>query len=306
MDDLELAKLAANGDEICQKKINSIAHPIISYQTQKLCRLYCHQLHQHYSCTLVENPKPAPRNSDAPLCEWGNASYGWMLNELVRPSRLQNYQAKNNASLVDYFFVIANSFSFKERWKNWRLVNNVHVPVCIQRISKSAIRVFYGLYNGNSIDKIASDCKLNLKETEDLIDLVTLVLTQQGKLNSLNKNALVSLTNLNSEIDSDTEDYHSLQEADIPIYDIDQAKKEDWLKIEKAWKQLTGTEQFILQSMVVEKESAENVLEVINTLGLSLQSGMQPKENDIQQLYYFRRKTLKKLAKLSGIGESGK
>lgn len=109
-ENIELARDAARNDAPARKKVNDLIEPIIEYQTNRFCKRFCKENHYQFKCTL-RSPVGSPP-ADASLCEWGNGSYAWMLNDLSSASRLNKYQAKNNATLFDYCYVIANSLPF--------------------------------------------------------------------------------------------------------------------------------------------------------------------------------------------------
>ena len=55
-------------------------------------------------------------------------------------------------------------------------------------------------------------------------------------------------------------------------------------------------EQFVLEALLIDEQEAMDVLTALKTLGISIKDGVPPEEVDRQQLYYFRRKALAKLA----------
>ena len=112
---LELAKAAADGEKKARLEINSMVQPIIDYQTGRFCKRFCHENQYLYRCTL--KPPMGPMHQDAAWCEWGNACYGWMLNDLTHSKRLLRYQGINGAGLFDYFYQIAHLKSQAEHLK---------------------------------------------------------------------------------------------------------------------------------------------------------------------------------------------
>ena len=97
---VELARRAAQGHRESQRAVNEIAHPLIEFQTDRFCKRFCRENQRLYRCSLRKPIGSAP--ADAASCEWGNASYGWMLDDLCKAERLQKYEGRNQASLFDY------------------------------------------------------------------------------------------------------------------------------------------------------------------------------------------------------------
>ena len=97
---VELAVKAANGDKVARTKVNKIAEPIITYQTERFCKRFCNENRYLYACSLP-NAWGTPANGTF-LCEWGNASYGWMLNDLTGANRLRKFEGRNDAHLGQY------------------------------------------------------------------------------------------------------------------------------------------------------------------------------------------------------------
>ena len=136
---LHIARIAAQGDAAARKIVNELVYNIIAYHNDRFCKRFCREHKYYYVCTL---PKPwgSPPN-DASLCEWGNASYAWMLEDLTNPNRLLNYEGQHGARLNDYIYRIANSLPFYERWKDWRFGRRVQVPSYIQDMGPAAASV---------------------------------------------------------------------------------------------------------------------------------------------------------------------
>ena len=62
-------------------------------------------------------------------------------------------------------------------------------------------------------------------------------------------------------------------------------------------------EQFVIEALVIEQQDANAVLAALAKLGVSIKPGVAAQDTDRQQLYYFRRKTL---AKIAGLLEENK
>jgi len=285
---IQLAQDAAENDAPARKKVNDLIAPIIHYQTNRFCKRFCKENRSLYKCTL-KSPTGSPP-ADASLCEWGNGSYVWMLNDLSSANRLKKYQANNNATLFDYCYVIANSLPFYERWKDWRFGRKVYVPVYIQSLGKKAVTVFYALRSQQSIELISQQTSQSVNQTKALSREIVKLLTQKNKLFLLNPPQNVSLTQ-----DADEDRTQSNVESETATYDEPIERQEENLLLSKAWKNLNPVEQFVIEALVIEEQDAEIVLDALKKLNISFKAGVTAEELDRQQLYYFRRKTLAKL-----------
>lgn len=293
-----LARRAADGDVTSRKTINNLAHPIISYQADRFCKRFCHNNKYHFRCTLEKSWGSAP--SDAILCEWGNATYGWMLDDLTNENRLRKFRGDNGVRINDYLFSIANSLPFYERWKEWRFGKRLHVPTYIQQLHESASQVFIGLYKKLSAPEIARSYNLQEPLVERLAGEIIVILTQRNKLHLLDAPAFISLSGLTHDSGHDHSD-ETGGDTDIPYTDT---APEDWdsaLKLHEAWQQLSTAEQFVIEAMIIEEQEASDVLTALQTLGIAISDGIPATQTNRQQLYYFRRKTLTKLANLMNI-----
>jgi len=292
MDQLQLANDAIQGEVQARRYVSNLADTYINYQNNKYCKRFCFD-NKHYSqCTL---PKPWGNASEqAPFCEWGNASYLWMLEDLAGPKRLQAFQGKQGASLKDYFFCIANSLPFYERWKDWRFGRKVHVPTYVQAMDTKATNVFYGLRSGEAIASIAQKISYTEQQTAELAQRIIVELTKRHRLHLLDPPATVSLSGLNANANDDD---HAPIQADIAWHDISAEDLERNQILFAGWEQLDAVEQFILEVMVIDQQDASDILATLKKLGLSLKEGVTPEQTDRQQLYYFKRKTIAKLAK---------
>ncbi len=288
-DSTQLARAAADGDASARRAIVEMMHPVISYQSERFCKRFCHDNRYHAICSLP-HPFPASHH-DAPLCEWGNASYGWMLDDLTSAKRLRRYEGKHGARINDYLYHIANSLPFYERWKDWRFGRSVHVPTYIQDLAPDANRVFLALQNGDSPAQIAQRLSFSEDKATDLVRRILCELTQRGRLHLLDKPQTVSLS-------QHTTDEDAAHQADIASYDEDAAATEEKRHLTQAWQQLDAVEQYVLEAMVIENTDANLILQALEKLDISIKPGLAPKDTDRQQLYYFRRKTLAKLSSL--------
>ena len=295
-EDINIARRAATGDAEAQRRVGEIAQPMIHYQTGRFCPRFCHDNRHRYQCTLPD--AAPPRGNDRALCEWGNASYGWMLDDLTRPQRLQHFEGRNGASLSAYLFQIANSLPFYERWKDWRLGRRTHVPTYIQDLSPDAALVFHRLRNGDNIALIAQ----RLSQPEDTVDRlvqdIIIELTRRQRLHLLNPPKEISLSGLGTTDDGDDSEQ---TQGDLACEDLAPEEIDARAKLQQAWQQLNTTEQFVLEAMLIDEQDADDVLTALKRLNIALSPRVPAQQTDRQQLYYFRRKTQVRLARLSGL-----
>ena len=287
---LSLARAAAEGDSAARKTVNELVHNIIAYQTDRYCKRFCRENQYYYVCTL-----PKPRGSphkDAPFCEWGNASYAWMLEDLTNENRLLQYEGKFGARLNDYIYRIANSLPFYERWKDWRFGRKVHVPTYIQELAPDAARVFLALRSGDAIANIAQRLGQSETHTEALCHRIVVTLTKRNRLHLLNPPNSVSLSSQNSSDEDDA------VQTDVAVFDLDPEQRETHASLWQAFKQLSAVEQFVLEAMLIDEQDANDVLQALIKLDISIADGIPAAQTNRQQLYYFRRKTLAKLVQL--------
>lgn len=297
-DSLALATRAAEGNPAARKQINDIAHPMIAYQSCRFCKQFCYDHKYRYACTLTKPWGNPP--AGAALCEWGNASYGWMLDDLTSPERLRKFEGRHNARINDYIYRIANSLPFYERWKEWRLGKRLHVPTYIQSLHDDASAVFIGLYKQNTAAQIAQKHSLDEQLVTSLVDQIIILLTQRNRLHLLDPPRTLSLSGLNDHGDDDAATDTPLQ-ADIPWFDSDPGDTEIAEDLRAAWRQLSTAEQFVIESMLIDEQEAVDVLAALSKLDITICDGVPADQTTRQQLYYFRRKTLVRLAKLSGV-----
>ena len=287
-----LAKSAASGKKDAREKVNTLVAPLIDYQTPRFCKRFCSENQYLYRCTLT--PPMGSMRTDSAWCEWGNASYGWMLNDLSNEKRLLKYQGINSANLFDYFYQIANSQPFYERWKDWRFGRKVHVPTYIKALSPDAGKVFLALRSGDNIAMITQKLSRSLEDIESIVHTIICLLTEKKRLHLLDPPKVMSL----SESTDDT--YSEQAEKHIELSSSDEAidVQEDKQRLQQAWSKLTPAEQFVLEALLVDEQDADDVLAALAKLQLSIKKGVPAEQTNRQQLYYFRRKTLARLAEI--------
>jgi len=295
VDFVALARNAAAGDNRARKTVNELAHPMIAYQTNRFCKRFCAENKYNYRCSLESPWGNAP--SDALLCEWGNASYGWMLNDLTSEQRLTRFQGTHGARLQDYIYRIANSLPFYERWKDWRFGRRIRVPDYIKDIDPNAAKVYLAMRSEDHSELIAQKTGLSLEAVENIAQKIIIVLTRKHRLHLLNPDREFSLAESSPD---DASTSAESGEKDIAVFDPDPEDAQRAITLHSAWQELSPVEQFIIEAMVIEEQDANDVLTAIKKLDIQINAKVSVQDTDRQQLYYFRRKTLAKLADLIG------
>ena len=285
---VSLAKQAADGQDNARREVSDLVEPIVSYQTQKFCKRFCKEQRFRYTCSLPEPYYGAA--PDAPLCEWGNASYGWMLDDLSNEKRLRKFTGANGAKLYDYVFTIANSLPFYERWKDWRFSRRVHVPTYIQSMAAEAKDVFYAIRQGEELEFVAQKLRLSIDQIQQTASRIITELTKRNRLHIINVDKTQSL----SEINQDSSD-HSFSDIDISVEDHSVEQSESEQILHAAWQTLSGTEQYVLEAMLIDEQDANDILTALHKLEIQINPSIQAQDTNRQHLYYFKRKTLEKL-----------
>jgi hypothetical protein len=285
---IELSLAAARGEVKARAQVNELIHPVIEYHTALFCKRFCEQNRFQYRCSL--NKPWGTQSAQAALCEWGNASYGWMLNDLSSANRLLKYQAREGASLFDYLYRIANSLPFYERWKDWRFGRKVHVPGYVIAIDERAKSIFYALQSGLSSQLLAQKLKLKVDEVERITRDIVIQLTRHHRLYLLDSPKTQSLT-----ASGENDEHEGSQQMDVAVIDDEYLQQDEQQHINKAWKTLDTIEQFVLEALVINEQDAKQVLKALSKLDIVIKKGVRPQDTSIQQLYYFKRKSLSKL-----------
>jgi len=284
-----LAQAAADGNTNARKQISELVHPIIHYQTTRFCKRFCKENHFLYQCTL-DIERTSTKNDKA-LCEWGNASYTWMLIDLTNENRLRQYNGSNGARINDYLYRIANSLPFYERWKDWRFGRQVHVPTYIQDLSPQAGRIFLSMRSGENTELIAQKIQQPEAKVAHIAETIVVELTHRNKLYLLDPPSTVSLSD-----SLEADESQAQVQKDIASFDLLPEKAEERTMMKMAWEQLSAVEQFVLEAMLIEEQDANDILSALKKLNICIKDGVPAKHTDRQQLYYFRRKSITKLA----------
>jgi hypothetical protein len=220
-----------------------------------------------------------------------------MLNDLTIEKRLTRYQGTDGARLQDYIYRIANSLPFYERWKDWRFGRRIRVPDYIKDIDPNAAKVYLAMRSEENSELIAQKSGLSLEEVDNIAQKIIIVLTKKHRLHLLNPDREFSLAETHND---DTTASSDSGETDIAVFDPDPEHEQRAITLHSAWQELSPVEQFIIEALVIEEQDANDVLTAIKKLDIQINAKVSANDTDRQQLYYFRRKTLAKLADLIG------
>jgi len=289
-EDLLLINKIVAGDAELRKIINARIHPMIMATNQRVCKTYCLHHRYEYKCTIDESW--SKNNTDTLYCEWGNASYAWILDDLTNNKRLSTFKGGNGVLIEAYLGTIVSSMPFLERWREWRFGRRIKVPKYIQEIHEYAPKVFFSLLAKDEIPNIAQQLNLAEEQVKKIRDSIIIELTQRGRLHVLDAPEFISLDA--DYLDSDKTS--SKVEYEVASYDLSIDQREDREKLGKAWQSLTAEEQFVLEAMKIDNQDAKAVLKTLKHFNISIKDGVTPDNTSEQQLYYFMRKSWKKLS----------
>jgi len=287
--DVTLAQNAAAGNSRDREKVTRLAYRLAKKKTERLCKQYCLENRTLYKCTL--DNKWGNKSSDAPLCEWGNGSIAWMLDDLTNNKRLNKFEGRKNAALINYFSKIVNSFQFKERWKDWRRKRRIRVPEYIKALDNDAGKVFWKLCDQNSAPNIAQMLGRDPKEIDHIVRQIYTELHARKKMYTLNFPQEVSLT-----IPGPVDDQHT--QFDLPSMEISSEDQLYQNQLKASFYQLSWKEQFILEAMVIDELDVKSVLVALIEQDISVKHGVPAKQTTANQVYYYRNKSLAKLKRL--------
>jgi len=291
--DVVLARNAALGDVKDREKVTHLVNELVAEKTEKYCKEFCFENRALYTCTLDTNW--GSQSTDAALCEWGNGSILWMLDDLTNDNRLNKFEGRSNSGLINYLSKIAGSFQFKERWKDWRFRRRIRVPDYIKVLDRDACKIFWKLCDQDAVPNIAQMLGRDLREVDAVVKQIFSELHARNKLHKLNLAQLVSLTGLGGGDEQDVQyDLCTKEATGEERFFQDQVKS--------AFSLLSWKEQFILEVMVIDQLDVTSVLAALKAQGISIKTGVAPEETSVNQVYYFRNKALSKLKDKFSLG----
>lgn len=271
--------------EASAENMVSLASAVAQSKLAAFCKTFCFDHRKTYRCTVDEHW--GTRAADAPLCDWGNATYLWMIEDLAGPGRLDKLRAKGVASLEAYWRTVVKSLPFWERFKDWRFQRRIRVPAYIKAIDDDAHRIFWLLCDGDTVPNMAQ--RLGRAETEvtHIVASIHRELHKRGRAHLLETRVLVSLTRADEDDDAEDQDFVS---NDLPL--DEQIHQQ---RVNAAYRELSWQEQWIIDAMVVDGLSARDALTALVEQQVSLDGATTPDALNVQHVYYFLRKTLAKL-----------
>ena len=296
-DDILLARSAAEGNEAARKKVTELVDDLINRKNSALCREHCYENCKYYACTI--DRRWGNREYGAPLCENGNASYWWMLEDLTGVNRLLSYEGRNGASLLGYLTKIADSREFLGRWRDWRFKRRVRVPAYIDVLDEDADRLFRWMVDRDEVPNMAQRLDRDEDEIREIWERIVVELTKKRRLHLLDGTREVSMTSLGRP--GDANDEYDGSEYEIPHYDVPMEDLQLREIVREAWKKLNYIEQFVLEAMGIDELTAKETLRALTEEGLSVKDGVPPENLKLQDIYYFYRKTVSKLASFTGL-----
>jgi len=275
-----------------REELFTILDELINTKLNTLCKKYCFKNRHQYHCTI--DLLWGLNEADNPLCEWGNASYAWILDELTHDNRLKKIKGENSSSITKYFSKIIHSITFIERFKNWRFQRRIRVPEYIKAIDIDAHKVFWGLCDNDHARNIAQRLGREEHEIGEIITRINEALVKRKRSH------LLDLTQL-SILPSHKEDNEQDTEAQIAIEDKTYEQIELESKVRDAYDKMTWLEQYIIDSMIIDGISAIAVLDSLRKQNITVDEKVPAADMNIQHVYYFFRKTLAKLKETTGI-----
>lgn len=280
----------SNGESIDVDE-NEIANNVVKQYINSLCKKLCFGNRYQYKCTLDNQWDHSEKG--ALFCEWGNGSYEWMLSEL---NHLKNQHVSKNNKILHlerYFRKVVTSISFWERYKNWRFQRRIRVPDYIKALDSDASKIFWGLYEQDSHENMAQKHDRSLNEINTLVAQIYTELHKRKRSYILEKNMSVSLSDEDDKLDEDiiSSENKNTSYENIVLHE----------SVMDAYKTLNWQEQYILDVMVIDELPATAVLQTLKDQSISIDNKTDPQDLNIQQIYYFLRKTVDKLKQKSKI-----
>lgn len=274
--------------------IVNLAQTMVAPRLPTLCKRFCGNNRQRYHCTV--DPHWTRAGAGAHLCDWGNATYVWTLDQLIGEARVERWRDQDPSSIGRYFGKVLYSVWFMERFKDWRFQRRIRVPPYIKAIDVDAHKIFWGLCDHDTVPNMAQ--RLNRAETDvaRIVRQIQCELSARNKLMTLQSRQTVPLDH-----HSEDEDYGTDAVLVSPELSHEQQVLND--QVQQAYQQLTWQEQFVVDAMVVDGLGAKEVLASLLEQGVALDGSSSPATQSIQTVYYFLRKTLTKLRNLAQLND---
>lgn len=269
-----------------------LASETVQGRVAAFCKRYCFDNRARYQCTVDKHwglSRP-----DSSLCEWGNATYLWMMEDLASERKLELLRDKGIVQVDQYWRKVVTSQLFWERFKDWRFRRRVRVPAYVKAIDPDAHRVFWALCDGDSPANIAQRLGRSEPEIANIAMHIRQELARRGRSELLSPARLVPL----HSIDVENEDTCDI---DLPAENISHENTDLCSRLAQAYSALTWQEQFLIDSMIVDELRAADVLRALQQQNLSLDEILPAHALNVQHVYYHLRKTIAKLRRLAGV-----
>ena len=301
--DVLIAHEAASGNQNARQQVTEIVDELIRQRTERLCKKFCYENRRLYQCTV--DSRWGVNDANVALCEWGNDSYAWMLDDLTNAKRLKKFEGRNDATLRHYLSTIAHSHAFIERWKDWRFRRRDRVPTYIQELDHDAATLFRWLRGSHDdIPNIAQRLGRSEESARELIGEIVAELQKRNRLYLLDPPREVSLSHINTNENGSDDD--GPEEWDIPTEDISIDDLDLQKRIKEAWLELDWREQYVLEALIIDRVNAKHVLQALRDEDIMLNDNTPPEQLNLQHVYYFCRKALAKLKNIADINEEAR
>ena len=294
-----LAALASIGNQSALKQISEMIEPLVHFQTGCFCKRFCGSNANRYHCSLDHEVNRNESSSSLRSCNWGKQSHVWMYDYLTSKKRLLKFKNAHAETLSEYFFELANSLAFYQCWTDWRfgkqsVIEDKDVHLAIFQMGPEAYSVFKGLKQHKKTAFIAECNSLDNESVETISSEIIEYLAADDKLHLIHQSDQVTKT-------KSTEKTYSLKDVshqeDVKNGGTtDKQKPNNDVDINQMWKNLTATEQFIMEAFFTNKQSASDVLYALQLLDIRIKEGVLPEDTTVSHLYAYRDEILTRLA----------
>lgn len=291
---VEVEAPSAPSTEPAEKEWVKIASDLVRPRVAHFCKKVCFDNRRQYRCTVDPAWSRAPR--DAALCDWGNATYLWMLEELCSEKRIERVRSGAVSSVEGYWHTLVNSLPFWERFKDWRFRRRIRVPAYIKALDADAHRIFWLLCDNDSVPNMAQRLSRSEVDVARVVREIKRALQARGRIDLLQPVETVSLSGWIGD---------EGEESELPLPAVEMAPEDRELqgKVRDAYESLSWQEQFVIDAMVTDGLGARAVLQALIDQNISLDGVTLPQTLNVQHIYYFLRKTLARVAKLAALSE---
>lgn len=291
--DRELVQRAVNGELNARRKIAGIIDPLVNRKSTGLCKRYCGRNRLHSRCTV--DSSWGQQEEMALACEWGTFTVFFLRDKLLDESVLRRYEECGGTSLPGYLAAAASAYGLEEQWKDRRFGRRMNSPRCIEEMDPDARRVFWWLYDGESVSTISLRLGLDEDKIRNIIRQV---------YDELSKAGLVHLLERQS---SDDLSGHSVNGVESDAHGVEwEAISQNRGTVDAHWRsivmaaleKLTWQDRFLLEAMFVEHLDDDQILYALRTLNVQLADGLHAEDMGVGNVREMRNKVLVKMRKL--------